>query len=158
MIDETRAVFGRVREQEDDDNDGCFNIKPKVCKSALDVYLQLHFLIESGSCSSSMVQPLLQQLRAPRAPVRGITLCGSPLIPAGPLRLSSSPVTPSFCLHRVPARYPGGTRCQVPWWLKRVREGTSGRKDILLAFQSPYCQAKKKFLQSLHSQLKSFSY
>jgi len=43
-----------------------------------------------------------------------------------------------------------GTQYQVP------KKG-KGRylREILLAFQSPYCQAKKKFLQSLHSQLGS---
>lgn len=91
-------------------------------ESALDVYLQLNFLIESGSCNSSIVQPLLQQLRAPKAPVRGVALCGSPLIPAVPLRLSPSPITPSIL--------PSQGTCQAPWWhtvplwLKRVREGT----------------------------------
>lgn len=79
MIDETRAILGRVREQDDDDNEGCFGTKPKVFKSAPDVHLQQNFLIESKSCNGSMVQPLLQQLRAPKAPVRGIALCGSPL-------------------------------------------------------------------------------
>jgi len=88
MIDETRAILGKVREQEDDDNEACFNTKPKVYKSALDVYLQLNFSIESESCNSSMVQPLLQQLRAPKAPVRGVALCVAPLFL---LSLSGSP-------------------------------------------------------------------
>lgn len=59
MIDVTRAILVRVRKQEDDDNEGCFNTKPKPFKSALDVCLQLNFLVESESCSSSVVQPLL---------------------------------------------------------------------------------------------------
>lgn len=123
----------------------------KFIKGPLDVYLHLNFLIESGSCSSSMMQPLLEQLRPPKAPVRGIAFCGPPpLILPVPLRLSSSPVIPSFYLHRVPWWH------ILPWWLKRVREGPRGRKEILLAFQTPYCQAKK-FLQSFHSQLNSSS-
>lgn len=54
MIDETRDILVRVREQEDDGNEGCFNTKPKPFKSALDAYLQLNFLFESESCRSSI--------------------------------------------------------------------------------------------------------
>lgn len=109
MINETRAILGRVREEEDYYEEGCFNTKPKVYKGASDVYLQLNFLTESGSCNSSMMQPLLQQMRAPKAPERHCIMCSGPrLIAAVPLRLSSSSVTPSFYLHRAPARYPGG--------------------------------------------------
>lgn len=107
MIDETKAILVRARKQEDDDNEGCFNTKLKPFKSALDVYLQLNFMVESEICSSSMIQPLQQQLRAPRAPMRSIAFCGSPLIPAVLLKSSPSSATPTFYLHGLPARYPG---------------------------------------------------
>lgn len=88
MINESRAILGRGREEEDDDDEGCFNTKPKVYKGASDVYLQLNFLIESGSCNSSMMQPLLQQMRAPKAPERHCIMCPPPLFL---LSLSGSP-------------------------------------------------------------------
>lgn len=149
MINESRAILGRGREEEDDDDEGCFNTKPKVYKGASDVYLQLNFLIESGSCNSSMMQPLLQQMRAPKAPERHCIMCPPPYscCPSQALLI--------FCHSLI---LPSQGTCQVPWWqtvpwwLKRIKEGTWGRKEILLAFQTPYCQAKKKFLQSLHSQ------
>lgn len=72
MIDETGAVLRRVREQEDSHSDGCFNTKPEASKGAPDVYLQLNFLIESWSCTSSMMQPVPRQLRGPKASMRGL--------------------------------------------------------------------------------------
>lgn len=124
VFDMTRAILVRVRKQEDDDNEGCFSTKPKTFKSALDVYLQLNFLVESDSCSSSMMQPLLHYC----------ILQGSPLVPAVLLKFYPSSATPSFYLHRIPARYPGDRK---------------GRK---------YYKAKKKFFQSLHSQFNSSRY
>lgn len=88
VIDVTRAILVRVRKQEDDDNEGCFSTKPKTFKSALDVYLQLNFLVESESCSTSMMQPLLHFC----------ILQGSPLVPAVLLKFSSSSATSSFYL------------------------------------------------------------
>lgn len=49
MIDVTRAILVRVRKQEDDDSEGCFNTKPKAFKSALD--LQLNFLVERAAAA-----------------------------------------------------------------------------------------------------------
>lgn len=118
MIDETRAIFGGVREQEDDDNEGCFDTKPKVYKSALDVYLQLNFLIENGSCNSSKVQPLFQQMRAPKAPGEALYYAYSSC-PSQALHISChSLILPSQGTFQVPWWH------TMPWWLKKVREGT----------------------------------
>lgn len=96
MIDVTRAILIRVRKQEDDDNEGCFNTKPKPFKSALGVYLQLIFWLKVRAAAALCCSHYCI-----------IALRGSSLIPVVLLNFSPSSATPSFYLHRIPARYPG---------------------------------------------------